>query len=44
MAGPLLRQGLTKCQQTELLNQILDDNSIVEYTSDKDNSKESQNQ
>jgi hypothetical protein len=26
------------------LNQILDDNSIVEYTSDKDNSKESQNQ
>jgi len=39
MAG-LLRHGLTKCEQTELLNQLLVDNSILEYTSDEDNSKE----
>ena len=40
MAGPLLRHGLTECEQTELFNQLLFDNSIVEYTSDEDNSKE----
>jgi hypothetical protein len=40
MAGPLLRHGLTECEQTELLNELLYDNSIVEYTSDEDNSKE----
>jgi hypothetical protein len=32
--------GLTECEQTELLNQLKYDNSIVEYTSDEDNSKE----
>jgi hypothetical protein len=36
MAGPLSRHGLTVCEQTELLNQVLDDNSIVENTSDED--------
>jgi len=40
MAGPLLRHGLTECEQTELLNQLLVDNNIMEYTSDEDNSKE----
>ena len=40
MAGPLSRHGLTVCKQTELLNQVLDDNSIVENTSDEDKSKE----
>lgn len=40
MAGPLLRHGLTACEQIELLNQLLYYNSIVEYTSDEDNSTE----
>jgi hypothetical protein len=40
MAGPSLRHGLTECEQTELLNQLLVDNNIMEYTSDEDNSKE----
>ena len=40
MAGPLLRHGLTECGQTELLNQLLYYNSIVEYASDEDNSTE----
>jgi hypothetical protein len=40
MAGPILRHGLTKCEQSELLNQLLYYNSIVECTSDEDNSTE----
>jgi hypothetical protein len=40
MAGPLLRHGLTECEKTELLNQLLYDNSIVEYTSYEDNFKD----
>ena len=40
MAGLLLRHGLTECEQTELMNQLLVDNSILEYTSDEDNSTE----
>jgi len=40
MAGLLFRHGLTECEQTELLNQLLVDNTILEYTSDEDNSKE----
>ena len=39
MAGPLLRHGLTECEQTELLNQVLYDNRIIEYTSDDSKSK-----
>jgi hypothetical protein len=38
--SPWQGHGLTECEQTELLNQLLYDNSIMEYTSVKDNSKE----
>lgn len=36
VVGPLLRYGPKEFKQTELLNKILDDHDIANYTSDKD--------
>jgi hypothetical protein len=36
MAGPSLRHGLTEFEQIQVLNEILDDNVLGEYSSDEE--------